>query len=56
MKKCAFPKCQNKGASRGKKDHGELARFKWCHYHRKGEGKKERLMLPLPIKELRVKL
>lgn len=45
MKMCAYPNCKRRAASRGKKSHGELARFKWCGPHRQGRFKHERLKL-----------
>lgn len=45
---CAFPGCKNKAASRGKKEDGTYATWKWCRFHRQGAGKKDRLALPTP--------
>ncbi len=44
---CVFPNCKNKRASRGKRIHGEYARFAWCAHHRMGRGKKARLEFTL---------
>lgn len=44
-KMCAYPDCKNIADSRGSRIDGGKARFKWCRYHRRGNGKKERLNL-----------
>jgi hypothetical protein len=45
-KLCAFHNCKNKAESRGRnKETGCVKRFKWCRFHRKGNGKTARLKL-----------
>jgi hypothetical protein len=42
---CGYPQCKNIPESRGKRKDGlGHKRHKWCAYHRKGKGKKERLI------------
>ena len=45
-KMCAYPKCGRIGSSRGKNSITEKPkRFKWCNYHRRGSGVKEKKKL-----------
>ena len=45
-RKCAYPSCPNVAMSRGTDGDGVSSkRFKWCQFHKKGNGKWDRLKI-----------